>query len=272
MVTNRSGRRNPLANVQYGTGGAQAQQDDAAGWQAAKTRHKAQYDAEMQAAVQGRLRDANERLKAAEADQQALATLKPMLDAMAKQNGMEAGNYQGIVDKYLDSDSLYEEESLRTGTPIAALKQIQQLKAERDRNAQQVSQFTQQAQAEQHIRGLVMQAEDLKQKYPMFDLQKEMQNEQFVRMTSPNGGLTVEQAFAALHHNELQQYAMQAAAQQTRRQAAETVKANMARPRENAGRTTAPAAQVRSDPRTLKADDFRELTRRATAGGKISFD
>ena len=268
MVSNRSMRRNPLANVQYGTQHGQQQpqpQDDAAKWQEAKTRYKAQYDADVQQIVRGRLKDAAQH-------QQSLETLKPMLDAMAKQYGLQAGDHQALVDKYMDADALYEEESLRTGTPIEALKQLRQLQAKNDQQAAQLSRFTQEAQAQQHIQGLVQQAEALKQKYPMFDLQKEMQNEQFVRMTSPNGGLTVEQAFAALHHNELQQYAMQAAAQHTRRQAAETMQANMTRPRENAGRGPAPAAQVKPSPRGLKADDFREIMRRSNAGEVITFD
>lgn len=273
-ASNRSQRRNPLSGVQYGTqraaqqpaqGKAPQQQDDAAQWQEAKTRYKAQYDADVQQIVRGRLKDA-------ETNQQSLETLKPMLDAMARQYGLKEGDHQALVDKFLDSDSLYEEESLRTGTPVAALKQIKKLQERSNQQEQQLSRFTEQAQAEQHIRGLVTQAEALRQKYPMFDLQKEMQNEQFVRMTSPNGGLTVEQAFAALHHNELQQYAMQAAAQQTRRQATETMQANMARPRENAGRAPAPAAQVKASPKGLKAADFREIARRTNAGEVITFD
>lgn len=278
MVSNRSVRRNPLANVQYGTQRNQQQpaqkqaqekapqgQDDAAGWQEAKTRFKTQYDADVQQIVRGRLKDAA-------THQQTLETLKPMLDAMARQYGLKEGDHQALVDKYLDADSLYEEESLRTGTPVETLKQIKKLQAQNEQQSAQISRFTAQAQADQHIRGIVAQAEALKQKYPMFDLQTEMQNEQFVRMTSPNGGLTVEQAFAALHHDELQQYAMQAAAQQTRRQAAETMQANMARPRENAGRAPSPQAQVKASPKGLKADDFREIARRTNAGEVITFD
>lgn len=273
---NRSGGREDLTQVQYGTGATRssqgtrqtqqpAKQDDAAQWQEAKTRYKAQYDAEVQQILRGRLKDA-------ETNSQALQTLQPMLDAMARRHGVKAGDYQALADKYLDDDSLYEEEAIEKGMSVEAVKQLHQLRAERDRANEQVSQFTRQAQFERHLQGLVQQGEALKAKYPFFDLQRELQNETFARMTGPNGGLTVEQAFVALHHNELQQMAMQQAAMQSQRMAAQTVQANMARPRENAGRSTAPQANVRSDPSKLTKADFDEIDRRVARGERISFD
>lgn len=273
-ASGRSGGKEDLSMVQYGTQQRSQRtqqpqqpqkQDDAAQWQEAKTRYKAQYDADVQQIVRSRLRDAD-------TTSQALQTLQPMLDAMAKRFGTKAGDYQALADHYLDDDSLYEDEAIETGMSVEAVKQLHQLRAERDRAQQQVSQFTEQAQIERHLQKLVQQGEALKAKYPFFDLQKEMQNDSFVRMTSPNGGLSVEQAYAALHHNELQQYAMQQAAMQSQRQAAQTVQANMARPRENAGRSAAPQATVRNDPSKLTLNDFEEIKKRVARGEKISFD
>ena len=272
----RSGRRNPLADVQYGVQeGAQqqgkpaqaqsAQQDDAAAWQEAKTRHKAQYDADVRQIVQARLKDT-------QGLQQAMETLQPMLTAMAKQWGIKEGDHQALVDHYLDDDSLYEEEAIETGMSTSAVKQLHKMRAERDKAQQQVSQFTEQAQMEQHLRGLVQQGEILRQKYPMFDLQAAMQDERFVRMTSPNGGLSVEEAYAALHHDEMQAYAMAQASQNAMRRASQTVQANMARPTEIASRGSAPAAPVRSDPSQLGREDIKEIISRAKAGRKIRFD
>lgn len=273
-ASGRSGGREDLSQVQYGTqqrGQRTTQpqqpqkQDDAAQWQEAKTRYKAQYDADVQQIVRSRLRDAD-------TNSQTLQTLQPMLDAMAKRFGTAAGDYQALADKYLDDDTLYEDEAIETGMSVEAVKQIHQVRAERDRYKSQVEQSAEKAQVQQHLQGLMQQGEALKQKYPFFDLQKEMQDQNFVRMTSPNGGLTVEQAYAALHHNELQQYAMQQAAMQSQRQAAQTVQANMARPRENAGRSTAPQATVRNDPSKLTLSDFDEIKKRVARGEKISFD
>lgn len=270
-ASNRSQGRNSLAGVQYGRQQTQKQpqgQDDAAGWQEAKTRYKSQYDAEMQQIVQARVKDSK-------GHQQAMETLTPMLNAMAKQWGIKEGDYQALADKFLDDDRLYEDEAAQTGMTVDAVKQLHRMKAELEKANAQVSQFTEQAQMQQHFRNLVQQGEELKAKYPLFDMQSAMQDERFVRMTSPNGGLSVEQAWAALHHDEMQAWAVQnaamQAAQQGRMQAAQAVQANMARPRENAGRGMSPQAQVREDPRTFTAKDFRENARRANAGAKIAY-
>ena len=275
-ASHRSGRQD-LSQVQYGKQGpvqqgrgpvpttttgktGAAKQDDAARGQQGKT----YTDAEVQQIVQARLKDAR-------GHHSAMETLQPMLKAMASQFGIKEGDYQALADRYLSDDSLYEEEAIETGMSVEAVKQLHQLRAERDRAVSQVSQFTEQAQMETHLRGLIQQGEAFKQKYPLFDLQAALQDDAFVRMTSP-GGLSVEQAYAALHHDEMQQWAIAQATQQTMRRASQAVQANMARPVENAGRGAAPAAPVRDDPTKLNRADIDEIMRRARRGEKISFD
>lgn len=249
----RSGRQQPAA------------QDDAAQRAEAKAKYKLYDDNDVQSIIRGRLKDAD-------ADRQKLTALQPMLEGLARQYGIDPSNHQALVDKVLDSDSLYEDEAMRTGMSVEAVKTIKKLEAANAQKDAQLSQFTEQAQAERHIMQLVQQAEALKDKYPGFDLQREMQDETFVRYTSPGVGMSVEQAYVALHHGELQQMAMQAAAQQSRRQAAQTMQANMARPRENAGRSAAPAAPIYQDPSTMTREQIADAIRRASAGERVGFD
>lgn len=273
----RMGKRNALANVNYGTPPAgQAQQaqsqeqskpeDADARWQAMKSgEFKSHFDNDVQTILKGRL-------KGAEENQQRMDKLTPMLAEMAKRMGKDPQDIDGIVAQYMDDDSLYEDESIRTGTPISVLKKLHQMETERNAAQQQVSQFTQEAQNRQHIMNLIQQAETLKAKYPQFDLQAEMQNERFVAMTAPNGGLSVEEAYYALHHRELAGNAMQFAAQRAQQQAAQTIQANMNRPTENGVAGGAPATEWRSNPRNLSKQDLKEIARRVHAGDtSISF-
>lgn len=266
------GKRNALANVNYGVRPAAANaqqasaqeqskpQDDAAKWQELKSgQFKSHFDNDVQTILKGRL-------KGAEENQQRMDKLTPMLAEMAKRMGKDPTDIDGIVAQYMDDDSLYEEESIKTGTPIPVLKKLHQMEKQRDDAQAQVSQFTQEAQNRAHIINLIQQGEALKVKYPQFDLQTEMQNERFVAMTAPNGGLSVEEAYYALHHRELASSAMQFAAQQAQQQAAQTIQANMARPTENGVSSGAPAAEWRSDPRNLSKQDLREIARRVHAG------
>ena len=268
----RSGRRNELEHVRYGRqpeeqqpaqqARANAQQDDAAEWETLKTgKHKARFDADVQKIVQGRLKGAQE-------NQQTMDMLKPMLAEMARRMGKDPADLQGIVAQYMDDDSLYEEESMRTGTAIPVLKQLKQLETQNAQLQAQNSQFTEEAQARAHFTNLIQQAEALKQTYPDFDLQAELQDERFMRMTAPNGGCSVEEAYFAIHHREIAEKAMQYAATQAQQQMSQTVQANRARPVENGLRGNTRAVDVRSDPSKLTKKDLDEIARRVNAGDR----
>lgn len=267
----KRGRQNPLSNVRFGIqDGANEQapqpaeqqhpKPDADAWNELKNgQYKQQFDADVQTILKGRL-------KGAEENQARLDKLSPMLSEMARRMGKDPSDIDGIVAQYMDDDSLYEEESIRTGTPISVLKQLKQMERQRNEAQAQVSRFTEEAQNRAHILNLIQQAEQLRQKYPQFDLQQEMQNERFVAMTAPNGGCSVEEAYFALHHRELAGDAMQFAAQRAQQQAAQTIQANMARPTENGVGAAAPAADVRSDPSRLTRQELKEIARRVHAG------
>ena len=266
-----SGVNSQAAAANTGVNGAAAghqgnqqpvQQDAAAQWQEAKTKYKAQYDADVQQIIRGRLKEAG-------THQQTLATLQPMLDAMATQMGVKAGDYQAMVDKYMDNDAMYEQEAVETGRDVQTVKEMHRMQRKLDAYEQRESQQNAQAQFQQHLDQVKQQAEAFRQKIPNFDLDAAMQDERFVRLTAPGSGLTVEQAWAALHHDEMQAYAMQAAAQQSQRIAAGNVQANMARPRENAGRVSGPQATMSPDFSGLTLQQIQQNSRLAQMGRKI---
>lgn len=62
----------------------------------------------------------------------------------------------------------------------------------------------------EHFRSLAEQEAELKKTVPDFDLQRELQNPTFLRMTAPGSGLRVADVYFALHRQELQEAAAQA--------------------------------------------------------------
>lgn len=68
------------------------------------------------------------------------------------------------------------------------------------------------ADVEKHFLTLRTQAAALQQSYPGFSLEKAMEDPQFLRLTAP-GGVSVEQAFYALHHHDIQRATLTVAAQ-----------------------------------------------------------
>lgn len=84
-----------------------------------------------------------------------------------------------------------------------------------------------------HFSELERQAEALRTLVPGFDLGRELANPAFARLTAPGTGISVEDAFYALHRQELQQAAMQVAAQKTAQLLSDAVRSGSYRPREH---------------------------------------
>jgi len=238
---------------------AQEPADPAQEWNDIRNnRYKAQFDADVQQIVQARLKNS----KDAEAT---LGKLAPIIEGLAAKYGKEAGDIDALVAAYNDDDSLYEKEAMERGVSVETLKLTKQLERDREAFAQQQVMF------QQHLQNLAQQAEELKKTYPQFDLRTELQNERFARMTSPNGGVSVADAFYAIHHKELQSNAMQYAVQRTQVETSNAIQAGQKRPVENGSRTQTPGLDIRNDPSKLKLADFRRIRDQVTAGAQIGF-
>lgn len=227
-----------------------------------KGKFKDHYGKGVKSAIDSRFKNQNDAMEA-------LGKFKPMLDHMIKQRNLTEGDYEGLINAYMDDDSLYEDAAIEHGNSIETERQLQKLARENEqyRAAQQRS--MEQELFQKHLAGLREQAEALKQTYPSFDLDKELQNEQFARMTSPSGGMSLETAFHALHWRELQPQMMQAAVQVTQQKAANAIAAGSKRPVESGARSTA-AVNITPDYSGYKANDFRKMQERARRGEKIS--
>jgi len=117
-----------------------------------------------------------------------------------------------------------------------------------------------------HFRELERQAEEMKLYFPGFDLRQELRNPVFARMTAPGVGLSVEDAFYAVHRRELQSAAVQAA----KRQVSSAIASGAMRPRENGLSGQAPAVSS-FDYRSASKEQREDLKRRirlAAAEGK----
>lgn len=272
-------RENPLANVQYGRRQEVTPQVAPAGKQQAAegqtTRasfdeliagdYKQDYQQRLQAHINDRLKSRNER------DQQ----LTPILQMVAQRYGMDASDVSkldltALHDKIADDASQYEAEALERGMEpetLAKLKKLERMEAEKARMREQQAQ---QSQIQAHLQRLVQQGEQLRQLYPGFDLEKELQNPAFVRLTAPNVGVDLRTAYEVVHRDEMRGAEMQFAASKAAQRVSASVAANGRRPAEN-GTQAAAAAITKSDPRTLSSADREEIRRRVRNGEKISF-
>ena len=195
-----------------------------------------EYNKQMQAVVQSRL-------KSAKGAEEALGKLTPALELLARKHGLDAANmdYDALTKAISDDDSYYEDKALQMGTSVETAKKIDQQERDTARQQRAEEQSLQEQRIRNHFMSLEQQGEALKKVFPTFDLRTELKNPAFARMTSPNVGISVEDAYYAVHRNEIQTAAMQATAQATAQKISNSIQAGARRPDENGTTGQAPS-------------------------------
>lgn len=192
-----------------------------------------QYNAQLQKLIRSRVKEEG-RTKAI------LDTLEPALRQLAKQHGMDP--------EHLDHAAL-------AGAITAQ---------------QEARQDTPRQQFQNHIRKLQQQEQSLKAVIPGFDLRRELNDPLFARLTSPGVGMSVEDAFYAVHRRAMQEQSMQVAAQQTARMISNALQSGARRPEESGTASQAPSVSRfdyrNATPAQRKA--LKDAIRRAAAEGR----
>lgn len=228
-----------------------------------KGEYKQDYDQRVQAAIQTRFRNQKDL-------QKQVQSYAPIMQALGQKYGRDPGDVDGIARLLTDDDSLYADEANRLGLPVETVKTMKKLEAERDRALARERESTENMALQQHFQRISQQAEELKQTFPSFDLMTELQNPRFAMMTSPNVGISVRDAFYAIHGEEIQRQSMQYAAQQAGQRIAASVRAGASRPMENGMQKQAPV-QMGVNIRGMDKKTREEYFRRIKNGETINF-
>ena len=195
-----------------------------------------EYNKQMQAVVQSRL-------KSAKGAEETLSKMTPALELLARKYNLDPANvdYDELAKKISDDDGYYEDKALSMGVSVETAKKIDQQERDTARQQREEARTLQEQKIRNHIIGLEQQGEAMKKVFPNFDLRKELQNPAFARMTSPNVGISVEDAYYAVHRNEIQSAAMKATAQITAQKISNSIQAGSRRPDEAGASGQAPS-------------------------------
>ena len=187
----------------------------------------------MQDTVQKRVRKSKEA-------EDSMAALAPALEVLYGKYGVKSGDIAALADAINKDDDLIAEQAAEEGFDTPQFREIRELRAfKKARQQADEDRLTQ-----EHFASLWEQGEELKKTFKNFDLMKELDNPAFLRMTLPGGGVSVEQAYYAIHHDEIQRASMQVAAQRTAEQMSANIQARQARPQETAtNRQPAPVSK-----------------------------
>ena len=221
-----------------------------------------EYNQELQKLIKARLRESG-------AYKDAMEALDPALTLLARQYGIdpEKKDYKALAQKITDDDHYYETKAMETGDSVETVKKLEQQEAELNRFRRQEAQNLETQKINRHFASLEQQGEALKAKFPGFDLRAELQNPVFARMTAPDSGLSVEDAYYAVHRAEIQSAQAKVIADQTAKQMANSIRANAARPDESG--SSQGSSTVSFDYSKASRAQREELKRRIRSGERI---
>lgn len=208
-----------------------------------------EYNAELQKIIKARVKDDGQ-------NKAILETLNPALKHLASQYGLDPENLDHTaLAKAITGE--YEDMALEMGVSTeTAMKLDQQQRT------------LEQQRMDNHFRSLEQQGEALKATFPNFDLRRELQNETFSRLVSPNMGMSVEDAYHAVHRREIQAAAMQVAAQKTAQQISNAIQSGSRRPDESGVTAQAPSVTT-FDYTKMNRAEREALKKRIYSGERI---
>ena len=222
-----------------------------------------EYNKHMQATVQSRVRSA----KGAE---EALGKMAPALELLARKHGQDPAkiDYDALAKAISDDESYYEDKALEMGVSIETAKRIDQQERDTARQQREEARTLEEQAFQNHIMKLEQQGEALKKVFPNFDLRTELRNPTFARLTSPNMGMSVEDAYYAVHRKEIDAARSQVIAQKTAQKISNSIQAGSRRPNENGTSGQAPSVTT-FDYRTASREQREAFKKRIRSGEKI---
>ncbi len=170
--------------------------------------------------------------------------IAPILEILGQKYGMDVSDMSrldvdALAKKVAGDESFFEAKAEEMGASPETAKRVFQAELSEQRKLLEEKDRSMRA----HFENLQRQADELTQKIPGFSLAEELRDRRFMAMVSPEIGLTVEEAYNAVHHDEIiaQRDAMAASA--AKRAAANSVMAGKTMPAEN-GAVARSAAEV----------------------------
>lgn len=208
----------------------------------------------------------NRRFKETKNLEKQVADSQPVIDMLMQRYGVQ--DTKALQDA-LESDSAYWQEAAdEAGMSVSQYMEFQKLQRENRALLQAQEDAVNQEKANQQLAQWTMEAQQLKQSYPQFDLEVEAQNPDFVRLLQ--SGTPMEHAYKVIHLNEILSNERTTTAAFTEKQVMDNVRARGSRPSE-AGLNSNNGITYKSDVSKFSKQDVLEIAKRAKRGEKISF-
>ena len=189
-----------------------------------------------------------DRLKHFKGIEETLGKHKGLLEIVANKYGVNPDdeNFLEVLQEKIEADdSYYENYAMQHDISTDEARRIVTMERKVARIEAQEQDAERERQRQQHLITLHQNAEKTKAKFPNFDLNTAMQDENFRRICAATNGDTTA-AFMATNWNSIIPAQVQIATQQIKQQTAQAVASNLARPKEN-GTSSAPSSVVKEN-------------------------
>ena len=250
------------------TGGEQdapEEQDAAAKRKADYKGFKDQYKAEFDADVQNILR---RRIKGAEKAQQEADAYREKAERIMRVLAVKHGtdDLDALVAAVEGDDGYLEDEAIRRGMEVDALRDMEQTRWENEQLKAQQQQAEEERAYQQQVQTWQRWEAEAKAVYPQFDFEREMENPAFAQLA--RAGVDFKTAYQVAHLNDSLAGAMQFGAQETQRRMQQVqIPAN--RPDENALQSGTPMKQ-KLDIEKMSSAEIDDIIARARRGERVT--
>lgn len=182
--------------------------------------------------------------------------------------GLDVGDVEGL-DQAIRSDmTLYADEADAMGMTPEQFVFAKQAEIEAMRANEQLERVRGAQEAQKAYKGWLAEGEELKESYPDFELETEIQNDRF--MTLLKQDWSVKDAYEAVHAKELIARGIGTAAEKVQKNVVDNIRARGMRPTEN-GTGNKAGVIVKKDPSQFDNKDLEEIRKRVANGEKIVF-
>lgn len=242
--------------------------DDGDDYRSFREKYKDQIGAEIQGAIQ-------KRFKNQQSYEDNYNNLVEGLAPLFLKYGLDGSDINGLKEALARDDSLLEDMAYSEGITTEAIRERLrdrqenarlQKELDRIRGEQMEAQASRDAFNQYNI--WLKEAEDLKQLYPNFNLERELENEDF-RNDLINSNKSLRKVYESAHLQEIIEGAIQTTAMKAREAVTNNIRSRGMRPPENGTRSG--SVSVKKNVNDLTDKDIDKIYARVKAGDKISF-
>lgn len=282
VYTPKRGKANPLKDVVYGKQAGDVQEEQPA--KETETQVVASTDAEKRAAYDAFMADPyNRNLYDQNVQAQISRRFKNHGDMEAELNEtrelleLQREKYGVKTNAELRAaieadESFFEDAANEAGMTVEQYKRTRDLERQVRQYEEEKAAVQRQQQMQQDVQRWVQQAEEVKQRFPGFDLQAELTHpetgERFASLLR-SGQIDVGTAYQVIHMDDLMTGAIGHAVRTAQQQTVNNIRARGMRPAENGAGGRAPATVVKKDPSKFTKADRAEIGRRVERGETI---